>query len=486
MADMQEPKKKTLWPSGEAKRERKAAGLASEQWHREYKTTGSSAHQKYVDKLVYDISKCEADFITYDTDMEKWLDPKKARYDMELRKHEYCRNMFDYCISPLQHGVDTDTVLSCIGLYVGMSLFSKDFKRTVNTEVAAALMPVTERLGARNARVKDKRIERDKKFADTLERITGHKIPILSARAARHESGENMQRHDEKVQELRDRVLRGRNGGRVPFTAETGAIQYLNFMHQYYNAVREPDADVETVDKRMKSALDTLFQLCERDGVQLDDMFESVRTCAGHAMAVEPALQCEFEELGYENYRKTAPVRTTDPLGRCFDVWRGGFEDAEGRPLDGPLTVREPQDVEEHQAAIEAYMHDVFDGMESMHEVAGVLSSDNFQVLQSRFLAMMQGDFMYYDSQDRHRTGKDPVKVRDPQDVLATAIANVGKSWKELHPEAAKEYEEEIEAESIRKREARANWGPSQFDMGDIVGGLGHEDENDRGGDMNY
>ena len=58
------------------------------------------------------------------------------------------------------------------------------------------------------------------------------------------------------------------------------------------------------------------------------------------------ALQCEFEELGYENYRKTAPVRTTDPLGRCFDVWRGGFEDVEGRPLDGPLTVREPQDVE--------------------------------------------------------------------------------------------------------------------------------------------
>lgn len=421
-----------------------------------------------MDELCYQILGNQKSFVDYQTDLKKWMKQADAMKEMDEKNEWYCRNMFDYCISPLQHGLSAESVADTIGLYVGMSLFSKEFRNKVGPEIQKLTMPVKDWFGASAAARRDKAVARNLRFAAAIERrfggerssledcdppaVPNRKVKWASNYIEKHYAGENMDAHKARMQKLADRIAMKQNRGRIPLTPETAALQKLNLMHNYYHQMRDPEINQDDLVEEYQGAMSTLDELIKRDGLDMDDVNRSMRTAVGQLTAAYPEYEKEFGALAFDWYVKADGVEVNHPSKKLSEdipcrVWQGEYISREtGKPFNGGFAPRGPSDVDSYKTQMEKYFTDILGGMDTADKLNAALDSPWMEKVQNRFISMMNDDFKYYDEVNPLDTPRDPHKVFDE------VVMNVFEQYGKTHPEVV----EELVDRAQQAREARS------------------------------
>lgn len=416
----------------EAKKQRKAEKSSSKRmrgWNAQYYEEGSAEYQAHLDELCMNILKEQKSFIDYSTDMQAWLDERAAKEKSDEQNERYCRNMFDYCISPLQHGVSAESVVDTIGLYVGMSLFSKEFRATVGSEVQQLFLPVRDKIGSLNADYKDREVERNLRKANAIIKHFGKEPsalencdpPVSTSKWDRpkvqwakdyiekHYEGENAAKHAARMKMKADEIAMAKNHGRIPLNPETAALQKLNLMHNYYEQSHDPSlsaADVVKLTEQYEGALSTLGKLMEHDKVNITEMNQSFRTIVGQLTAVHPEYECEFSNLVYDNVVKADGKETEAPSPDSKDIrvcytWQGEYLNSEtGELYDSDFSVREVMDKPQHMMRATQSLYNIYSKMQTADDLFAAMNSTWFVKAQKRYESIMGADFKVLDARD--------------------------------------------------------------------------------------
>ncbi len=512
-------------PGHDARVERKEARAYSKQrkaeykadlkdWNMKYVEAGSAAERAHLDRLCENILGEQMDYIQFVDSGEAWESEAAAKKETDKMNREYCRNMFDYCISPLQHGVTAESVVDTLGIYVGMSLFSKDFRNMVNPEVQKLMLPIKDMLGKGGAGIRDHFVKRNLQFADFIERTAGGKRsalehqdpPVSDIDADRsdkkgflakwaekyksnHYYGQNADAHARKMEAYRDRIEAAKNYGRVPLNPETAALQQLRIKHTYYMQLRDPEIDPDEADKNFTNARHMLGRLMKADGVQPEDMASSLRTIVGQICAAHPEYECEFSDFYLDEVVKAGLPKDIrpeldNPVGTPTSVWTGEYvqrnvigPDGEQMPYVGDFRVRAPMDVSgpmdengNKQKGHKELMHDYFVGLlkgHSFDEMHEILMSKPAQKALNRFAEVMETDFKYFDALDA-KNGVTRDKPRDVGDVMKAVGRDVMSEVTAHDPEGFKQWQasfDEAKMEETRNKQ-RYKWG---FDLVDGI-----------------
>ncbi len=311
----------------------------------EYVERGSAEEGRHINRLRDAITKGQYDFMTYARDMGATKDERDARKEMDESNQLYCRYMMDVCLDPLTHGIDKDSILETVGLYVGMSLFSKDFKQNVNKDVKAAMLPRMEKKVMRRAKVKDFATQHMQSAAEAVENITGKKFSVFDKLLSPDQETET-EKAQEKIQELRDRVAACEKDGRIPFTPESAATQYLNFGVSAYNAMRQPGADQEAIRENYEESVRVLKEMAKEDGIDEARLMRNVMAVYGKVADRYPEISRCFEETAYSDASRGEPEEEVGADGVKRKVWRGQFT---ADNWSGELTPREILNPTEHR-----------------------------------------------------------------------------------------------------------------------------------------
>lgn len=407
----------------------KAVKRQTREFDRMYHREGSDEYQAYIDELCMNILGEQKSFVDYVTDMQAWMDEREARKDFEERNEKYCRNMFDYCISPLQHGVSAESVADTLGLYIGMSLLSKEFRETVGSEIQRLVQPVRERVGSMNADFKDREAARNARKAEAIVRHCGYdpsslqdipdmrtqrpKLQWAAEYLSEYEEGANTAKHEARMKMKRDEIAMAKNHGRIPLNPETAALQKLNLMHTYYTKLRDPSISKEDASKlegEYKTAEGVLQKLMEHDKVDEADMNVSFRTIVGQLTAVHPEYECEFGSLVYGDIVKSdgkavdAPDVVRNNLskdsGQVY-AWRGEYHYAgSGQDYTRAFDVRLVQDRDAHKKEAVAALDKVYKNVDTADDMAALLTSDWMVKMQKRFETIMGSDYRVLDARE--------------------------------------------------------------------------------------
>ena len=453
---------------------------ARKAWNNQFYDEGSKEYEEHLDELCMNILDEQKSFVQYDTDMQDWLTMAKARKEMDERSERYCRNMFDYCISPLQHGISPESVVDTIGLYVGMSILSKDFRDNIGSELQRLALPVRDRLGSRHADYKDREVARNLRKADAIMRRYGHdptglelcdpprpKVQWAQEYLESHYTGENAEKHAAQMRMKADEIAAAKNHGRIPLNPETAALQHLNFMHVYYTKMRDPDLDAEGIKKlrlEYDAAIKTLDDLMEFDKVDRGDMHKSLRTIVGQLTSQYPDYECEFTELAFESCVKADGKKTERPSMDADNpdivyTWQGEYLGKDGHPFVKSFSPRGILDTDAHQAAIYEYYNDVFSKMQTADDMVAAIDSVWYEKTAQRFKSMMQSDFAVLDVRDGFTT------PRRADAVFETACGQAIEAWREAHEDQIPRFGELLDKIYEREHPGRnADFGPDDVE----------------------
>ena len=241
----------------------------------------------------------------------------------EINKNHYIR-LLSMCMEPLDKGLSFDNVVSAIGMYAGMCLVNKDFKRESRKMIG----------------------ETANKYLDAIADVTNNKIKLTPLR----------------------RVVDNfaKSEGRIPATPETAALEKLSIMQQTYDMIREPgltDNEKAEIMQLHSDAISSLHEAVAIDGVDVEDINKEMRNLIGRSEILDrtneygtdnlPNMSQWFNETAYgQAYRTKSENRefySKDKYGKStvtnVSYWDGGYIDADtGKAFEGEFTLRMPLD----------------------------------------------------------------------------------------------------------------------------------------------
>lgn len=261
---------------------------------------GGDEEKAWLNKMQTQIANSDMDYAEYLYKENLSADNQEA--DMFMRIQHL--RMFNMCAAPLANGINRNSLIQSIGMYMGMRLIDKSFRRDVSRSVGAALY-----------------------------------TPLAS-----------MAEKNPKWAKYRDKCLEQANGGRMPWTAETAACQQLAFSKAAYADMRKPGADVESIMRTYNDAVEALYTSAKGDGIDRDDIKQSVNFIIGKNFETNPETAMFFQQLAYEGViqrgyeEQEIPVIGDDNRIKYEKrmVWSGEFVDNTGEAFTDVFAPREP------------------------------------------------------------------------------------------------------------------------------------------------
>lgn len=271
---------------------------------------GSEEEAQMLAKLEADIAKADNDYVSFVKENDKYLNPANTQMQEMMRMRHM--QMFSACFRPLQRGVNPTSIVQCLGMYAGMRLLDKDFKKDVQKSVATMLEPVVTQRAETLMAQGDPASVRWKGYADRLKAVA--------------------------------------NGGRPPLDADSVAITHLAFIQKANNDMRQPNADINKIMTDYQAGLDTLYARAAQDGISKDDAEVLLKFKIGKAMERNPDLGLCFNETAYQGIRQgdyqEETTFVTDTSGQTKEVntmaWHGEFVNADGSEFEGTFSPRIP------------------------------------------------------------------------------------------------------------------------------------------------
>lgn len=414
---------------------------------------GSAAERRHIENLRASIENGQYDFMTYARDMKRVLEPSQQEKEIDAANEDFCRYMLNICLDPLSHGADKDAVLECVGMYVGMSLFSPDFRRTVKAEVGQSLMPAMERRIQRKAEVADFADGCKQHLAAAVESVTGRHFKKFD-RLLSPDYVSNRQRADEKIADMRDQVAAASKQGRIPLTPESAACQYLNFGISAYNAMRQPGADQDLIRENYGKAVDTLTRMAREDGIPTEQLLRNVMAVYGKVASKYPEVARCFEETAYGDASRQEGRTVKGSDGREHVVWRGEFDPEK---WDGNLSPRVPRNPTEHRDKLTRVVSEGFSGIDSIRGILTAMGSKEMDEVARYYGTMAEEDVGYCDEsswdKDRDSLRINPKTGRPIWTEVA--VTDCAKAWKADLDRQGKKPTDEEEFENWRKKQNR-------------------------------
>lgn len=350
---------------------------------------GSKEEQDYLAQLYQDMMRTNDDYVQYVQDSVKLNEVNDFQIDTLNRYYNSILLM--QCVRPLQNGIDSSSMIQTVGMYTGMCLFSPDFSKNCHKSVQSSLYPA---------------------------------VAMMAEKAG----------PDSKWAKRRDMILKEQNGGRLPLTPKSAALQQIAFSRRLYNELRIPGADVEALMTDYSNACSTLENHIEQDGLSLKEVVKTQHVIIGEMIEQDPSVALMFEGLSDGNIKKSdfkkEPYTSTNELGRRVMkeryVWNGEFETKDGESYDDLFFVpRVPREKDVYASQVSDLMQDVMKDCETFEDVRNVGSSEKYRKNMQHIIQLMLND--KYD-------------LDGISDTCGFVISAYQQDWLDTHPEeAAKE-----------------------------------------------
>ena len=365
------------------KAEKKQQKAATQQLHRDTVEFGTTRYAKAMADLRREITYKNAEYILYPQRMDAWAkkNAEVARIEANQFNKDYLHSMYNLALKPMDDGLSATGIAECLGSYIGMAITSPTFRRDANRNILKAMTPIVEGAMKADCKVADWTDRGLHALIGKVEKVTGKELPG-------HQSRAEYQGHDYQqsapVRKIHEMYAKADNNGRLPYTPESAAVQYLRNTVSAYEAMRQPGADVSKITIQFGDASEMLYKLAEQDGVSKAQLNMNVRTMAGKLISQYPDFRGIFAETAYDAGDKahSAKMDLTDldkvkmPDGTTVSVWRGQFTRLEdGKPFEGAFTPRPPAGANDMRKFIESYCDDVLGKVAARGGFRGVVQA---------------------------------------------------------------------------------------------------------------
>lgn len=281
---------------------------------------GSVEEREYLQNLMKQFGDVDSDYMEYVKKQEPYSQNKAVmKQKFSGMSGIYYRQMMLTCMSPLQDGLDLNSLVQCVSMYVGMSLMDKDFKNQM------------------------------KNMANQFE------YQIVSKKAEK--DGPNS-KAAVRATELKQLMTMHNNGGREPFNPRSAALTKIAMTTKAYSDMRVPGADIDKIRSAYTEAMGVLDEQIGDDGLRVSAVNQEMRTIVGQMSNQDPSIATMFRETSYDGVVK-APYHK-DPNNPNQVIWTGEYFDRNGKMFTGGFTPREPLTVEsaaeiKYNMAVDAY-----------------------------------------------------------------------------------------------------------------------------------
>lgn len=366
---------------------------------------GSPDEKEELARLERELRQVELDYAAYG---QRNLRLEQAGTEKEKEKQDkmhmlFCLALAGACLTPLRHGVNRRSVLRSAGLFLGCCFLSKTFRQQA-AEMYGRLFP------------------------DAMGRMMTNQ-----AENAKPGSG------------LFQRAQLMKNGS-FPMTPDSLALIRVTYARQAYEDMRKPGADIAKVHALYDSACERLYLEGESVGLPRYLVDRSMRKIVGDLIDKDAMYAKVFAETAYDIVSKGDPIshvqKYKDAQGevkeRVYQVWDGSFDDADGRPFEGPFLVREPESVNELRHRSKQAWDRIMDQAVTPEEWGAAVSGSHARQLQQRYLTYIADDHGYAPEELRDLNqlmdadddvtwmleidGPDPFGVGSYEDSLATIL----------------------------------------------------------------
>ena len=390
---------------------------------KEYLEVGSEEEAFYVETLKEDIENIDLSFLDYASSTTSYRKKQKQlREDADKINSQYNKMLLGACTAPLLKGVNKKTVLTSVGMYAGMCLVSKPFAKASTQAVQNALYPYVA------------------KKAD--------------------EYGPNS-----KWGKRRDKILASQNGGRLPLTPKSAAIQKLAFDKQYYEDVRDPKNRnrLDELDSIYNGAVLTLEQQCEVDGLSLAEVRSAERTMLKQMATHDPDFLHKYSFLSSKDVKQSSFEKNE----KGDFVWFGKYEintdELEsmgihrGDDFEFRLKPRAMRSKDEHLATMSEFYNTCYDKCKSYEDFRALQKNQEFLDMQAMMTGALFDDCVDKKVLDIIKDAKDADEFKVNLAKWKDTLSNDAKSKMGLS--GNKHSFEEIENDIIEvQKGAELNW----------------------------
>lgn len=325
---------------------------------KEYLEVGSEDEAFYVETLKEDIENIDLSFLDYASSTTSYRESqKKIREDADKINSQYNKMLLGACTAPLLKGVNKKTILTSVGMYAGMCLVSKSFAKASTQAVQNVMYPYVS------------------KKAD--------------------EYGPNS-----KWGKRRDKILASQNGGRLPLTPKSAAIQKLAFDKQYYEDIRDPKNknNLEELDSIYNDAVLTLEEQCEVDGLSLAEVRGAERTMLKQMATHDPDFLHKYGFLSSKDVKQGSFEKNE----KGDSVWFGKYEINtdmfesmgihKGDDFELRLKPRAMRSKDEHLTAMSGFYNICYDKCDSYEDFRELQKNEEFLELQATLTGALVDD----------------------------------------------------------------------------------------------
>lgn len=312
---------------------------------------GSYNELEYLNTLDRDLAKADSDFINYTA--------KSLKVDANLEKQSdrinqmYYRMLMDHCFGSLSNGVNKESIVTSLCTILGAGMADKDFRGNIH-----------------------------RGFSNII-------YPMVSKKAEKHGPESKWARKQESI-------IAENNGGRLPFTPRSAAITQIAFSRSYFNDIRKPNADIDSLTEKYKLALNTLYEDAAKDGVSYDSIVKCQHVVLGQLIEQDPTLAQGYEQMAYGDVKRSDYKSD----GKGSVIWKGEFENKDGTPYTEMFMPRSIKSLAEHASKFNEFTTDTMSKYHSVSEVDKVLRSSEISKARGMRIDMMVVDgSSLYDSE---------------------------------------------------------------------------------------
>lgn len=376
---------------------------------RPFVAAGSKEEQLLLHNLSRDITNANKDFVGF-VAKNASLKKKEVKKETDMFTKMYYQRCLMKMAEPLRQGVSVDSVVQTAGMYVGMALFSKDFRDSVSGIAKDAVYSFVEQ------------------------------------KAVKEGPGS-------KWWDRRNKMFE-KEHGRLPLDPQSAAVTQIGFCKGAYEQMRQPGADVDNIMESYKQAVEALHEQAREDGVEIEDIKTSMRTIVGQFMEQDPSAKCIFDELGYGNVKRSDYRIHETEDGRKELRWSGEFETVNGEAFAGDFTPRRPAGKDSFMSSFSRSLDTIMEKCGTFDELKTAYYSKEFTREQDCVVTMMHDDgFSNGDIEKSFRS------------VFEDRFA----AWSDVHPDAVRE-EVARRAKEKSGKQARERYYPD-VETGASTGG---------------